>query len=260
TVDPNLALPEPPRVPRRPALELAASALDRFVACPARFWLLDLQGHPEPAPPAHDRATRLAGLRGRVLHALLEEGVSEPDAVGRRFRSAAAEDGLTREETEDGLSRTSVQLERTLSLPEVRAALAAPGGSEVPFRVEHGGVVLRGRIDRLYRAESGEHVVLDWKTEARPRDDHGRQLLAYAWAATTLGLRTTEGRVVYTAVGRVDRLGPWSDDDRAGVPALLEAVREAAGRRWDSVLDAARQEPRPCDRCGFRGRSCPGVG
>ncbi|MCB9685038.1 MAG: UvrD-helicase domain-containing protein [Alphaproteobacteria bacterium] len=258
--EPDGQLPEPPRVPRRPALELAASALDRFVACPARFWLLDLQGRPEPAPPTRDRATRLAGLRGRVLHELLEEGVHDPSVATRRFHAAAAEEALTEEETTQGLARTVDQLQRTLALPEVRTALAAPGGSEVPFRVAHGGVVLRGRIDRLFRGEAGDHVVLDWKTEARPRDDHDRQLLAYAWAATALGLPTTEGWVVYTAVGRLDRLGPWSDADRAQVPALLEAVRSTAERPWVSVLEEATSRDRPCASCGFRGRTCPGVG
>ncbi|MBX2803003.1 MAG: UvrD-helicase domain-containing protein [Myxococcales bacterium] len=258
--------------PRR-RLELPPSALDRFWACPARWYRRDLLGVPEsPATPI-DRAARLAAARGQAIHQLLEDGVDhDPASIEARWNALATAQGANLAERRAGLKRLFAHLEATRADPHVRRALHAPGHNEVPFRAEHAGVVLRGRIDRLWLDDDGSWVVLDYKSESlrgrsaeQVAQSHASQLLAYGWAANQVlehrcDTVISRGEVYLTQVGRAVVIGPWTNDVLDRVPALLEEIGLTAGMDWDAVQQKAIDGPmrRPCDRCGFRGRGCAG--
>lgn len=267
--DRPLAPPRPaPRAEPARAFELAASSLDAFVACPARWYRRHVLGVPEDPRPIVQRATALAGVRGRVLHGLLEDRVTDPAAVERRTRAAARADGFSAEEAEAATALVLAHLRAVLASPAARAALDAPGHDELGFRVVRGGVAVRGRIDRLYQDGDG-HVVLDHKSEAVLADPeaqlagrHLGQLHAYAWAADTL-LRgraapgVTRVEVLFTATGQVVS-SPWTPEAARAVEARLDEVGRIAASPWDRVEREALGAPRPCDGCGYRGRGCVG--
>jgi ATP-dependent helicase/nuclease subunit A len=207
-------------LPRLPVRELSPSA-----------WAPAAEEVPGEAP-VDERVRALAGLRGRVLHELLEDGDgdADTDAVARRWRAAARELPATDDELRRGEEQLRGALARLRELPGVRRALAARGHRELAFRVAHGPVALRGRIDRLWwDDEAGGWVVLDWKS-GRPGSGHAaRQLLAYGWAASRLFPEpVVRGEIVWAAAGVVETVGPWAPGAFAEVEAWLAA--EAAPR------------------------------
>lgn len=256
------------RRPEPRTFELAASSLDAFAACPARWYRRHVLGVPESPRPVVDRATALAGVRGRVLHGLLEDRVTDPAVVARRTRSAARGDGFSAAEAEAATALVVAHLRAVRASPAARAALDAPGHDELGFRVVRGDLAVRGRIDRLYRDGDG-HVVLDHKSEAVLADPeaqlaarHLGQLHAYAWAADTL-LRgrgapgVTRVEVLFTATGAVAG-SPWTAEAARAVEARLDEVARIAAWPWERVEREALAAPRPCDTCGYRGRGCAG--
>jgi hypothetical protein len=253
-------------LPVRSELVVAASSLDRYAACPARWTLADHLGLPENVSGVRERSLVLAAARGRVVHEVLEHSlVDDDDAVATRWRLEATRAGATPEEAVDGRSRILAQIAWARRSPAVRAVLDAPGLVEIPFRATHDHVVLQGRIDRLWR-DGDDQVVVDWKTET-PRSSagdsaraHASQMLGYAWGAEqTLGEPVRRGLVVFTEVGDTVALGPYAD--LSAVPAVLEHVAGTASSPWAVVeRDATRGDvTRPCSTCGFRGRGCRGV-
>ena len=64
-------------------MEIGASSLDDFAACPARWFRRQQLGIPETAQRPRERARAIAAARGRVIHGLLEDEVSD-DRVARR--------------------------------------------------------------------------------------------------------------------------------------------------------------------------------
>lgn len=264
TVRPATKLQPPPR------LELFASGLDRFAACPARWYRRELLGVPERIGTGSEQAERIAAARGQLLHELVEEGdLRQP--IAARWRALATQAGAPPAEHDRGLARVQAHLQAMHDDPHLAAMLAAPGHPELPFRVEHRGVVLQGRIDRLLQAEDG-WVVVDFKSESMAdrtardvAESHALQLLAYGWAAHQVldehDLGPVVGGEVYlTECGVSERLGPWSAADRQRIPDLLGAVADTARKGWrqverESTLPA---QARPCASCGYRGRGCTG--
>jgi ATP-dependent exoDNAse (exonuclease V) beta subunit len=262
--------PEPGRaVPRRQRVVLTASALDEFRVCPGRWYRRSQLGSPEHRSPVRDQALRLAGVRGAVLHGLLEDGEADPDRAAARFRARARADGCDESAIEAALPSLLAQLASTRASPALGAVFDAPGATELGFRVVHGDCELVGQIDRLYRDERGEWVVLDWKSEAirgsLPLDAerHRTQLLAYAWAASrVLGEPVRRSEVWFTAAGTRAALGPWTAADFTSIEALIDEVGEVArlSPREVDALATSIADPSPCARCGWLGTSCPGRG
>lgn len=283
------AAPPTPDAPRRlgmlPApleVEVSPSSLDLFARCPAHWVLRHVLRVPEDGGVGFEGdvqwSARLAGVRGEVIHSLLEDDVADDEVLASaRWRAGAFAAGCPPQEVE-ALRPLLLSHVRTAAADRrLRAILDAEGLAEVGFRLpvplpEGGEVVLRGQIDRLWLDRTaGEWVVLDYKSEAVPAGPlvagtrHERQLRAYAWAASQI-LRAQgqppvrRGLLYFTSVGEFYSYTPWTDADFEALEALLRQVGEAASRPFAEVERRATRDaiPRPCAECAYRGRTCRG--
>lgn len=134
---------------------------------------------PMPAPP------RPSARRGEALHAWIEGRLGYHPLITDDELPGAADGDVT---SDDDL------LELKAAFENLPYAGMVPHGLEVPFAVPLGGVVVRGRIDAVFRwrpaadrAGAGETEydweVVDWKTSHHMRAD-AMQLAIYrlAWA------------------------------------------------------------------------------
>jgi ATP-dependent helicase/nuclease subunit A len=268
-------------VPGLVEIEVSPSGLDVYEACPARWYRRYRLQVPETGDvEAPERAALLAGLRGQVVHSLLEDDRPEDEELARvRFEAQALGIGATEDEVGAGLATLREHLETAAQDPWLAAVLAAPGFSEVPFRIASRAsatgvqVVLKGQIDRLwFDAAADTWVVLDYKSEivrgpieaAAAR--HERQLFAYAEAAERVlrghGQRGVDrGELYFTDRGAVVAFGPWDAADRRRFEARLHDLGETANRGWATVEAEATSGDvaRPCARCGYWARGCRGA-
>jgi DNA helicase-2/ATP-dependent DNA helicase PcrA len=99
----------------------------------------------------------------------------------------------------------------------------------VPFELVIDGVVVRGRMDAVFRDRSGGFTVVDWKTGRRPTGADARaaavQLAAYrlAWADLT-GTDVEDVRAVFYYLREGENVAPADLLDREGLVALLRSV------------------------------------
>lgn len=177
---------------------LSATALLALNADPDAY-AADLL-RPMPKQPA--RATRT----GEVFHAWLQ----------RRFGTAPA---LLAEEPDPEEQAPTVArlIERFLA---GRYADRVPLACEVPFALFLGGQVLRGRIDAVFRAGDGYHLV-DWKTGGGRRADP-LQLAVYrvAWAEVR-GVAPDAVEAVFYDVLADEVIRPRALPGRAELEALV---------------------------------------
>jgi ATP-dependent exoDNAse (exonuclease V) beta subunit len=265
------ATPRRDELPHAGSIDVTASDLVGFTRCAARWFRTRRLGMLEPGeqPGGHGERSDVAGLRGRVLHGLIEDRALDDAALAaRRFRALAA--GLPADSIERGLAGLEMHRSNAASNPELTRALDAPGFDELALRTPFPGGVFVGRIDRLYLdRDLGGFVVLDHKTEHLGRgaiDDaasaHELQLRAYGWAADqVLAARgqppVVAGRLFFTDRARFATIGPWMAADHAELPAHL--TRIATTVDLGRALELAAHQAPPCATCGFRGRGCPGV-
>jgi hypothetical protein len=276
-------------LPRRPEVELTPSSLVALRECPLRWRLGSVEGVPEGPAGPRSRALGLAALRGRALHEALEDGEAhDPARVRARFVAIGAASGLLSSASglggpASGLGAPELELEaervvahaaRVTADPALAAMLAAPGLVEQRFEIPHGGAVVRGQIDRLWwDREAREWVVVDWKSERvegpaevqRAVARHADQLLAYVWGAdrtlAPLGHPPVRrAAIAFSELGGLVELPRVVEPDlRRFEQTVVEAVEWA--RRPLAEVSAAvltGPTPRPCDRCGHRGRACVG--
>jgi ATP-dependent exoDNAse (exonuclease V) beta subunit len=145
-----------------------------------------------PEHRGHSSRRRDALAAGRLVHRLFQFGVDASDAraVAERARAFLAEDEQHDVEDPPGLVEQAVAMYQQMrSRPELAAII---DGStcfyEVPvsLRMDSSPAqIVRGVIDCLACAPSGEVVVIDFKTGA-PRETDGRQLDVYIEAARGL--------------------------------------------------------------------------
>jgi DNA helicase-2/ATP-dependent DNA helicase PcrA len=126
------------------------------------------------------------------------------------------------------------------------AFLASEWGQRVPVEVEvpfatvlgagAGGVVVRGRMDAVFRDDDGGFEVVDWKTGRRPAgpaaDAAAVQLAAYrlAWAQLAgVPVERVRAAFHYVAEGVTVRPADLLDADQ--VTALVAGLPAAAGER-----------------------------
>ena len=154
----------PPTLAVSDLVELATDA-GRFAANIAR---------PLPSPPAP------AARRGSSFHAWLEQRSGHRALLDPDDLPGASDAGSV---------ATDADLEalQAAFLSTSWAALE-PVAVEVGFELVLSGILVRGRIDAVYRREEGGYDVIDYKTGARPKGGAGRaaavQLACYrqAWA------------------------------------------------------------------------------
>ena len=248
---------------------LSPSRAGDFMTCPLlfRFRTIDRL---EQAPSS-------AATRGTVVHAVLERLYDLPAAQ----RTLDAAKGLLEPEWErlraaepavDGLFADDAEL--TSWLASARDLLAGYFALEDPTRLEPaererlvevvlpGGLRLRGIVDRLDRAPSGDLRVVDYKTGRSPGERfEGKALFQMKFYALVLW-RTTGTvprllQLMYLGDREVLRYSPDEAD-------LLATERKLLAL-WDAIERATQLRefpPRPSKLCGWCDHQalCPSFG
>ncbi|MUN37679.1 RecB family exonuclease [Actinomadura litoris] len=251
---------------------LSPSRAGDFMTCPLLYRFRVIDKLPE-RPSA-------AAARGTLVHAVLERLYDLP--TGGRTPEAALEllvpqwERLLEQEPElaelfageDGEAERAQWLEQARRMVERYFTLEDPRRLEPAERelfvetVLDSGLKLRGYIDRVDVAPSGDVRIVDYKTGTAPRADFEARAL-FQMKFYALVLWRLQGRVprllqlMYLGNGEVLRYEPDEADLRATqrkVEALWEAIRRA--------MDTGEWRPRTsrlCDWCDHRER-CPQFG
>ncbi|SEH76077.1 putative RecB family exonuclease [Mycolicibacterium rutilum] len=254
---------------RRPALSPSRAA--DFKQCPLLYRFRAIDRLPEPPS--------VAQVRGSVVHAALEQLYALPAAqrgadtaltlVDPAWDRVAAEKPELADEIEPGL--------RATLLTEARALLSGYYRLEDPTRFEpqsceqrvevelEDGTLLRGFVDRIDVAPTGELRVVDYKTGKAPPEARAQaefkamfQMKFYAVALLrSRGVMPTRLRLLYLADGQILDYTPDLDEllrFEKTLMAIWRAIR-TAGATGDF-------RPRPsalCDWCAHHAH-CPVFG
>jgi putative RecB family exonuclease len=249
---------------------LSPSRAGDFMTCPLLYRFRVIDKIPErPAP---------AAVRGTLVHAVLERLFDLP-AADRTVAAARellepqwerlvadapelaampADDGLDRAEW---LTRAAGLLERYFTLEDPQRLEPAERELYVET-VLASGLRLRGYIDRLDVAPTGEVRVVDYKTGTAPRAEfEARALFQIKFYALVLwrlrGAVPRQLQLVYLGNGELLRYTPDEADLRATerkVEALWQAIRRA--------METGEWRHRPsriCEWCDHKQR-CPEFG
>lgn len=260
---------EQDRPVRRPALSPSRAA--DFKQCPLLYRFRAIDRLPEPPS--------IAQLRGSVVHAALEQLYALPAPqrgpdTALTLVAPAWEQVLA--EKPDAAAEIPPEL-RTDLLAEARALLAGYYRLEDPTRFEPDsceqrveveladGTLLRGFVDRIDVAPTGELRVVDYKTGKVPPEARAVaefkamfQMKFYAVALfRSRGVLPTRLRLVYLAGGQILDYTPDHDELLRFEKTLMAIWRaiESAGSTGDF---RPRQSPL-CDWCAHRCH-CPEFG
>jgi putative RecB family exonuclease len=253
----------------RPALSPSRAA--DFKQCPLLYRFRAIDRLPE-APSA-------AQLRGSVVHAALEELYGLPaERRGPGTASSLVESAWDRViAAEPDLAGELDPEQRTELLAEARALLAGYYRLEDPTRFDPqsceervevelaDGTLLRGFIDRIDVAATGELRVVDYKTGKAPPAARALaefkamfQMKFYAVALLrSRGVLPTRLRIIYLADGQILDYAP-DRDELLRFEKTLMAI-------WRAILSAAQTgdfRPSPsrlCDWCPHQ-QHCPTFG
>ena len=257
----------PPARPRRP-LALSPSRASDFKTCPLlyRFRAVDRLPEPPSAPAA----------RGTLVHSVLEQMFGRPPAERTPNRTAAqvgpAWEQLSGENPEllDLLPTADLAawLESAQDLVRTYFTLEDPRhfdpeACEFAVEIESAGAVpMRGYLDRLDLAPTGQLRVVDYKTGRSPGPDFEAralyQLKFYALMIYRLrGIVPAQLKLIYLADGLSLQYAPTEAELLAfetGVAALWKAITLA--------LDTGNFPPRPSGMCQFCAHQalCPEFG
>lgn len=244
-----------------PPSSLSPSRANDFMQCPLlyRFRVIDKL----PEKPSE------AATRGTLVHAVLERLFDEP-ALARTAPRAKAliphqwdrllaerpELGGLFEGDEDGarlvrwLGEAEALVERWFSLED--PTRLEPAEREVFVETElESGLKLRGVIDRVDVAPTGEVRIVDYKTGRAPRPEYAEgarfQMTFYALVVERLkGVLPRRLQLVYLGSGEVVTYDP--------VPEDLERVERKLLALWAAIERATATgewRPRPSKLCGW---------
>lgn len=256
--------------PRRPAL--SPSRASDFKHCPLLYRFRAIDRLPETPSPAQ--------VRGIIVHAVLEELFGLPAEerlperahalVGPAWQRAREErpelaelfEGADDDQTlAEWLASAGELIDGYFGLEDPR--LVDPEARELLVETElDSGVLLRGYIDRLDAAPTGELRVVDYKSGVAPREFNEAkalfQMKFYAVALWRLrGVVPRQLRLMYLA----DRQSLTYTPDEAEL-ARFERTLDAI---WQAILKAGKTgdfRPNPgrlCDWCSHKER-CPAFG
>ncbi len=253
----------------RPALSPSRAA--DFKRCPLLYRFRAIDRLPEPASPAQ--------LRGSVVHAALEQlyGLPAPlrDQDTALALVAPAWDLVVAEEPDLAEAFTAEQRMRLLT--EARTLLAGyyrledptrfdPDSCEQRVEVElQDGTLLRGFVDRIDVARTGELRVVDYKTGKAPPEARAAaefkamfQMKFYAVALLrSRGVMPARLRLIYLADGQLLDYSPDLDEllrfERT-LKAIWRAI-QSAGTTGDFRASPSRM----CGWCAHQAR-CPAFG
>jgi ATP-dependent DNA helicase UvrD/PcrA len=211
---------------------LAALATEREVSLPEHLTvsqLVALRQDPvglartlrRPMPTRPDPYAR----RGTAFHAWLEQRYEADRLLDLDELPGAADEDAA---PDDAL----VRLQQRFLASEW--ADRVPVEVEVPFATEVGGVMVRGRMDAVFRDGDGGFDVVDWKTGHQPASEAAAeaaavQLAAYrlAWAALA-GVPVEKVRAAFHYVADGVTVRPADLLDAGGLAALVTALPEPA--------------------------------
>ncbi|GLW64952.1 recombinase RecB [Actinomadura rubrobrunea] len=270
---------------------LSPSRAGDFMTCPLLYRFRVIDRIPERPSPAQVRGTlvhavleRLFDLptERRTVEAALdmlvpqwERLVAEEPELAELFRDAGAGDGASSAEASGGSSRGAAGGESEADwLEQARRMVERYFTLEDPRRLEpaerevfvetvlESGLRLRGFIDRVDVAPSGDIRIVDYKTGTAPRADFEARAL-FQMKFYALVLWRLRGRVprllqlMYLGNGEILRYAPDEADLRATqrkIEALWQAIRRA--------METGEWRHRPsrlCDWCDHKVR-CPEFG
>ncbi|MCF3964412.1 RecB family exonuclease [Streptomyces fuscigenes] len=244
-----------------PPTSLSPSRANDFMQCPLlyRFRVIDKL----PEKPSE------AATRGTLVHAVLERLFDDPAGERTaprakamvphqwdRLRAARPELAELFEQDEAG-ERLAAWLGQAEALVERWFALEDPTRLEPAERelfVEtelDSGLRLRGVIDRVDVAPTGEVRIVDYKTGKAPRPQYAEsahfQMTFYALVVWRLkGVIPRRLQLVYLGSGDVLTYDP--------VPADLERVERKLHALWDAIrlaTETGEFRPRPTKLCGW---------
>jgi len=174
---------------------ISYSMLKTFQQCPLRFKYRYIKGIPDERPTFYLAV-------GRAIHAALASFFQIP-ITGQRTRDELL--GLlhkhwsrygfsTKEEEQDWLARSEEML---INYYNTHDSMAEPVAVEQDFSCRVGGLVLKGRLDRVDKTIDGSYEVIDYKIGREDFDRANKsddlQLLFYYYGATrALGLPITK--------------------------------------------------------------------
>ncbi|MGP3949025.1 RecB family exonuclease [Streptomyces sp. 7N604] len=266
---------------------LSPSRASDFMTCPLlyRFRVIDRL----PEKPSE------AATRGTLVHAVLERLFDDPavERTAQRARSMVAGewerllaarpelaelfaegDGADGENRQDGEERTPAAERLVRWLSEAEQLVARWFTLEDPSRLEpaerelfvetklESGLTLRGIIDRVDVAPTGDVRIVDYKTGKAPRPEYASGALFQMkfYALVLWRLRGTVPRrlqLVYLGSGDVLTYDPMEDDLR-GVERKLHALWDAI-RRATETGDWRPRRSRLCNWCDHQS-FCPEFG
>jgi putative RecB family exonuclease len=248
---------------------LSPSRAADFMTCPLLYRFRVVDRLPEPPSPA--------AARGTLVHAVLERLFDEPaggrtpatarDLLGPQWgRLLEAEPALgglfsSDEERQVWLSEATQMLDRYFTLED--PARIEPTHREMSVRaLLDSGLTLRGYIDRLDVARTGEIRIVDYKTGTAPREEYEARAL-FQMKFYALALWRSGGTIprllqlMYLGNGEIVRYAPDEADLLATerkINALWLAIDRAA-----SAGDWRPRASRLCDWCSFQAL-CPEFG
>ncbi|MFJ5710601.1 RecB family exonuclease [Streptomyces sp. NPDC093105] len=250
-------LPEGPRAP----MSLSPSRASDFMQCPLLYRFRVIDRLPEK-PSA-------AATRGTLVHAVLERLFDDPAAertVPRakkmipgqwdRLLEARPElgelfaDDPAGERLGQWLAEAEALVERWFTLED--PARLEPAERELFVETElESGLRLRGVIDRVDVAPTGEVRIVDYKTGKAPRPEYSEgalfQMTFYALVVWRLkGIVPRRLQLVYLGSGDVLTYDP--------VEADLRRVERKLHALWDAIRTATETgdwRPRPTKLCGW---------
>jgi putative RecB family exonuclease len=260
-------VPDPEDPSRR--LSLSPSRAGDFMTCPLLYRFRVIDRLPEPPSPA--------AARGTLVHAVLERLFDHP--AGDRTPEAARSllppqwERLLAEEPElsglfDSDDQRAVWLAEAASMLDRYFTLEDPRRLEPAHRELHveakleSGLLLRGYIDRLDVAPSGEIRIVDYKTGRAPLEEYEARAL-FQMKFYALVLWRSQGQIprllqlIYLGNGEIVRYSP-DEADLLATERKVNALWQAIGRARDSG-DWRPHRSKLCDWCAHQA-ICPAFG
>ncbi|MCP9999974.1 RecB family exonuclease [Streptomyces sudanensis] len=245
----------------RPPVSLSPSRAGDFMQCPLLYRFRVIDRLPEKPSPA--------ATRGTLVHAVLERLFDDPAAERTAPRARAMvpgqwsrllesrpelaslfEDDADGERLARWLREAEELVERWFTLED--PTRLEPAEREVFVEAElESGLRLRGVIDRVDVAPSGEVRIVDYKTGKAPRPEYGggRAVpddVLRAGGVAAEGVLPRRLQLVYLGSGDVVTYDPVMADLRR-VERKLLALWEAIGR----ATETGDWRPRPTKLCGW---------
>ena len=254
-------------VPDGPSL--SPSRASDFMTCPLLYRFRVIDRLPEPPSPA--------AARGTLVHAVLERLFDEP-ATGRTPQVASALlapqwERLVAAEP-DLAEMFGTEAEQLAWLDEAQVMLAQYFRLEDPTRIEptyremsvqamlESGLLLRGYIDRLDVAPTGEVRIVDYKTGSAPREEYEARAL-FQMKFYALALWRTGGtlprllQLIYLGSGEILRYAP-DEADLLATERKINALWQAIDRAR-TTGDWRPRQSRLCEWCSYQ-ELCPVYG